>query len=200
MPSQSDSRLELCGAHLLAQLLDHVKEVFKLPLDRVYAWTDSTIIVINWLVGDHRRFKTYVGNRVSQIVDLIALECWHHVSGVESPADCASRGLLPSELLGHKLWWNGPDWLCLGASEWPGQSGTVPLNSPSEEEAEICCHATAVLAKEPGHLFSRSQLQLNLHEESHCLGTAIYPQILSCMEEEPGTNPISIDCSGSPHG
>ena len=140
-------RLELCGAHLLAQLLHHVKEVFRLPLHNVYAWTDSTI-VINWLIGDPRRFKTYVGNRVSQIVDLIAPDRWKHVNGIQNPADCASRGLFPSELLNHKLWWNGPDWLYLDSSEWPGQSDNLPPNNSSDEETEICCH-TMVLTKQP---------------------------------------------------
>ena len=81
-------QLELCGAHLLAQLLHHCKEVFHLPPDEVFAWSDSTI-VLNWLVGS-RRFKTYVGNRVSRIVELIAPEHWNHVEGTQNPADCAS--------------------------------------------------------------------------------------------------------------
>lgn len=38
-------RLELCGAHLLAQVLHHAREVFHLPLDSVYAWTGSTIVL-----------------------------------------------------------------------------------------------------------------------------------------------------------
>ena len=67
--------LELCGAYLLAQLLHHVKKVFDLSISNVYAWTDSTI-VLSWLVGNHRRFKTYVGNRVSYIMDLIPLDRW----------------------------------------------------------------------------------------------------------------------------
>ena len=50
-------RLELCGA----QLLSHVKRILNLPIEQVTAWTDSTI-VINWLDGSPRRFKTYVGN------------------------------------------------------------------------------------------------------------------------------------------
>ena len=91
--------LELCGADLLAQLLCHVKRVFNLPLNCVYAWTDSTI-VLSWLVGNPRRFNTYVGNRVSRIMELIAPDRWNHVDGIENPADCASRGLFPSELLG----------------------------------------------------------------------------------------------------
>ena len=92
-------RLELCGAHLLAQLLHHVQRVFNLPLNCVHAWTDSTI-VLSWLVGSPRRFKTFVGNRISHIVELISPDRWRYVNGTDDPADCVSRGLLPSELLG----------------------------------------------------------------------------------------------------
>lgn len=76
-------RLELCGAQLLAQLLHHVRLVLDIPLDRSYAWTDSTI-VLHWLVGSPKRFKTYVGNRVSNIVELVLGP--DHVSGVDNPA------------------------------------------------------------------------------------------------------------------
>ena len=134
-------RLELCGAHLLAQSLHHVQQVFELPLSSVYAWTDSTI-VLNWLVGNPRRFKTYVGNRVSYIVDLIGPERWNHVNGLENPADCASRGLFPSELLEHSLWWNGPPWLKLPPTSWPRQM-SLPPNETLEEEREITLHAVS---------------------------------------------------------
>ena len=83
-------RLELCGAHLLAKLLSHVRDTLK----DVMAWTDSTI-VINWLDGNPRRFKTYVGNRISFIITRIPPRNWHHVRGEQHPADCASRGLYP---------------------------------------------------------------------------------------------------------
>ena len=55
--------LELCGAHLLTQLLHHVKKAYKMPLSNVFAWIDSTIIVLNWLTATSRRFKTYVAVR-----------------------------------------------------------------------------------------------------------------------------------------
>ena len=60
-PMLTIPRLELCGTYLLAQLLFHVHDVFHIPLNSVYAWTDSTI-VLNWLCGNPRRFKTFVGN------------------------------------------------------------------------------------------------------------------------------------------
>ena len=98
-------RLELCGANLLAQLLHHTRQALSIPTEYVFAWTDSAI-VLNWLVGNPRRFKTFVGNRVSRIMQLIPPDRWNHVRSPENPADCASRGLLPSELVNHDLWRN----------------------------------------------------------------------------------------------
>ena len=119
-------RLELCGAYLLADLLSHVKEVFHIPMCDTYAWTDSTI-VIDWLNGNPRRFKTFVGNRVSHILDHIPPDRWNHINGGDNPADCASRGLFPSELVSHDLWWTGPCWLQKDMSEWPKLSVTPPV-------------------------------------------------------------------------
>ena len=118
-------RLELSGAHLMAQMLHHVKEALGVPLKSVHAWTDSTI-VLNWLSGNSRRFKTYVGNSVSHIVDLIPPDRWNHVNGSSNPADCASRGVLPSQLIDHSLWWTGPDWLCQDPRYWPQQYHLEP--------------------------------------------------------------------------
>lgn len=129
-------RLELCGAEVLSRLLRHAKEVLHIPMSDVYAWTDS-MIVLSWLTGNPRRFKTYVGNRVSSVVDQIPPDRWNHVVGSENPADCASRGLLPSELLNHGLWWNGPPWLVLAPSCWPKQP-SIPVEQQSEEVREIC--------------------------------------------------------------
>lgn len=38
-------RLELCGALILARMLHYLKSLFKLPLGKVHAWTDSTIVL-----------------------------------------------------------------------------------------------------------------------------------------------------------
>ena len=128
-------RLELCGAHLLAQLLHHCKEVFGIPSVDTFAWTDSTI-VLNWLVGNPRRFKAYVGNRVSHIVGLIPPERWAHVDGKENPADCASRGLFPSELVESTTC---PNWLKHSIHKWPKQP-MLTANPASVEGVEICLH------------------------------------------------------------
>ena len=70
-------------------------------------------IVLSWLIGNPRRFKIYVSNRVSSIVEHIPPDDWNHVNDVENPADHVSRGLFPSQLLNCRVWWEGPPWLKL---------------------------------------------------------------------------------------
>ncbi len=62
-------RLELCGALIMARLLKHTSAVLNVPMGNVFAWTDSRV-VLGWLRGDPRRFKVFVGNRVSEILEL----------------------------------------------------------------------------------------------------------------------------------
>ena len=89
-----------------------------MPLSEVYTWTNSTI-VLNWLTGNPRRFKTYVRNCVSEIVDRVPPDRWSHVVSADNPADCASCGILQSQLIEYELWWTGPAWLLLEPSQWP---------------------------------------------------------------------------------
>ena len=67
----SIQKLKLCGAFLLTKLLSHVGNALQISIENVTAWTDSTII-LNWLDGNPRRFKTYVDNRVSFIISHIS--------------------------------------------------------------------------------------------------------------------------------
>ena len=138
-------RLELCGAHLLSDVLSHVKNIFQVPMCDTYAWTDSTI-AIDWLNGNPRRLKTFVGNRVSHIINLIPPDRWNHVSGGDNPADCASRGLFPLALINHDMWWDGPPWLSKDPSEWPKSHVTTPINT---EELRGVSLATNVRSPEP---------------------------------------------------
>ena len=41
-----------------------------IDLNHGFAWSDSTI-VLHWLDGSSKRFKTFVGNRVSAILELL---------------------------------------------------------------------------------------------------------------------------------
>jgi len=53
------------------------------------------------------------------IHELSSPAIWRHVPTKENPVDCASRGLFPSDLLNHSLWWTGPSFLLRPPDEWP---------------------------------------------------------------------------------
>lgn len=104
-------RLELCGATLLTKLLKEVATMLHVEPSNIHAWTDSTI-VLAWLRGHPSRWKTFVANRVSDILTTLESNQWSHVKSGENPADIASRGMTPSDLQNNILWMNGPSWLC----------------------------------------------------------------------------------------
>ena len=136
-------RLELCGALVVARLLKYVSVVLSIPTGNVFAWTDSRV-VLGWLRGDPRRFKVFVGNRVTEILDLVSPNAWRHVASKDNPADCASRGMYPSQLASHKMWWHGPVWLGLPETHWPALD-QCPALDPGDEvvEKQIVLHTDA---------------------------------------------------------
>ncbi|GFX01249.1 integrase catalytic domain-containing protein [Trichonephila clavipes] len=83
-------RLELCGAHLLSKLFKSVLRTLKHYTFDVFAWTDSKI-VLSWLSSHPRKWKTFVANRTSEIMDVLPTKHWRHVPSKENPADIASR-------------------------------------------------------------------------------------------------------------
>ena len=112
-----------------------------MPLSNVFACTDSTI-VLHPLTESPRRFKNYVGNRISSIIDRIPPNRWNHVVGTEIPADCASRVMFLLKLFEHELWWKGPFWLTLTPAHWPDQQRDSAIELVSEKEREICIGTT----------------------------------------------------------
>jgi len=96
-------RLELCAATLLTNLAVHTRSLLRLSTVSVFLWSDSKVALF-WIQGHASRWKTYVANRVSHIQLQLPDAHWRHVPGRENPADCASRGIQPGELISHPLW------------------------------------------------------------------------------------------------
>jgi hypothetical protein len=81
-------------------------------------------------------------------MEVMSPDCWNHVISSENPADCASRGTFPSEILEHHLWWNGPTctWLKLPRANWPKQF----VASPDPIPKEMCTvSSTPVVTTDP---------------------------------------------------
>ncbi|XP_064072091.1 uncharacterized protein LOC135193463 [Vanessa tameamea] len=103
-------RLELCGAVLLTRLIIEVARVMKIEKHNLHAWTDSTI-VLAWLNSHPSRWNVFVANRVSEILSSLDPQTWCHVTSKENPADYASRGIKPSDLVNNELWFHGPKFI-----------------------------------------------------------------------------------------
>lgn len=137
-------RLELCGAVLLTKLLIKVAGIFEASPDALYAWSDSNV-VLSWLSDVPRNWNCFVGNRTSFIIDQIPSSHWQHVPTKVNPADCASRGLSPSELLNHKIWWNGPEFLQKSTSYWPNYENTPVETTTIERRKTVLTSTNAVI-------------------------------------------------------
>ncbi len=103
---------------MLSKILITVSNALSISLTDIYAWSDSTIVLC-WLSTPPAKLKSYVCNRVMDTVSRIPSTHWRHVPTDCNPADVASRGASPSELISHDLWWKGPPWLLESPSLWP---------------------------------------------------------------------------------
>jgi len=68
-------RLELGGALILTQLSIKVSEALEMDVKKFYLWTDS-MVVLGWLNSQTFRLKTFVANRVEEILETTQPEQW----------------------------------------------------------------------------------------------------------------------------
>lgn len=126
------ARLELCAILVLAQLIKNVMVAcqHRIVFRNIFAFSDSTVALC-WVHSSPHRWNTFVANRVSKIQSDLSPQNLYHVSGIDNPADCLSRGLTPSQIVNHPLWFSGPPWAHLDVSQWP----VVPFSPSSVSEA-----------------------------------------------------------------
>ncbi|GFY09223.1 integrase catalytic domain-containing protein [Trichonephila clavipes] len=87
-----------------------LQDLWKAGLD----WDDEISDILNrW-----NRFQAEISclkqikvPRVGKIHSLTSKESWHHIPGKLNPADWATRGLYPKQLLENSEWVPGPKWL-----------------------------------------------------------------------------------------
>ncbi|XP_041976170.1 uncharacterized protein LOC121730976 [Aricia agestis] len=113
-------RLELCGALIGAKLYCKIKKSLCLNFNKVYFWTDSTI-VLGWLRMSPHLLKTFVQNRVVEINELTGDTIWRHVKGTENSADIITRGSTLDTLKydNNNNWWCGSTFLREPVAKWP---------------------------------------------------------------------------------
>lgn len=122
----STAKLELCGCVLLSNLITKIKTSFHINTIDMHMYSDSTI-ALAWITSHPNHWNTFVANRVTDIQQLTDVKSWHFVNTEQNPADCASRGVLPSNLKDHQLWWNGPSFLSKRENNWNNETFETDL-------------------------------------------------------------------------
>ena len=127
-------RMELCAALLGSKLVETTLAAIsdkRFIIPTVFAWTDSQVKIAS-LREFHRKWKTFVANRVAKIQEILPAEKWKFVPTKDNPADCASRGIPSSALAYHELRWNGPTWLSQSSDNWP-RAELMPAETTQQE-------------------------------------------------------------------
>lgn len=143
LSSVSIPRLELSAAVLLTKAVNYVQKNLSLTDAPLFLWSDSTV-TLAWLSAPPLRWKPYVANRVSYIQGTLSDAVWRHVPGTENPADSASRGISPNQLLTLSLWWQGPRWLREKESDWPDTLADSQCHTDEEKRRTIHSGATII--------------------------------------------------------
>ncbi|XP_063984105.1 uncharacterized protein LOC135166075 [Diachasmimorpha longicaudata] len=150
-------RLELTAAVILTNLVIYIRKMLEKENLQLFLWSDSTV-ALTWINGHPSRWKDFVQNRVIKIQNSLPAAEWKHIRGVENPADCASRGLSPDQLVNHQLWWNGPSWLKSSMENWPSSSSSTSIESTAEaalEERPVSAHPVALNLERPQDFLER---------------------------------------------
>lgn len=146
-------RLELLAAVMLSDLMKLIFDNLskKINFSKVVAWSDSKI-ALTWIRSPPYRWKTFISNRVARVQENFPPSIWRFVGTHDNPADCASRGLLPSELINHELWWKGPSFLSQLESSWPAEylENNFDVSSSSEIISEERHISLAAFTEENG--------------------------------------------------
>lgn len=117
-------RLELTAALLSIRISASLREELEYDQITEAFYTDSQV-VLSYIKNEARRFHVFVANRVQQIRDNSTPDQWKYIQSNENPADEASRGLSPQDLVDSR-WLNGPPFLW--QRELPNRNDDVSLD------------------------------------------------------------------------
>ena len=126
----------------------------ELPIQNIaeFYWTDSQV-VLSYLKNDHKRFHTFVANRVKLICDHTYVEQWRYVPSECNPADYASRGLTGKQFLEAKGWINGPKFLWDGEKKFPNLVISTQLTE-NDKELKRSISVKAIAVNEENHVLT----------------------------------------------
>jgi hypothetical protein len=128
-------RVELLAMTVAARLGKYAKEALesKITLTTWKFLTDSSINFFR-LFKPINLYRTWISNRLKEILTISQPSDWLHVRSDLNPSDIGSRPSDVDSFLTNPLWLQGPDFLRLPMSEWKNNSS---INSQTQPEVSF---------------------------------------------------------------
>lgn len=124
-------RLELQAAVLGVRLHNTVKKSHNFKITKSMFWSDSKT-VLHWINDDSRKYKTFVANRIGEILDSTSPNQWNWISSSQNVADDATRDKHPFVFECNRRRITGPDWLKMNEADWPHQPSVLEVTDELE--------------------------------------------------------------------
>ena len=124
-------RMELCGPVIAVRLRQTIEEEMKWKFSQIIHITDSTI-VFGQIHSESHQFKTFEGNRISEIQTKSNHKEWYWAPSEANPADLTTRVTDPGELGEGSVWQNGYDYLKKKVAEWPISQKVTTKDLPNK--------------------------------------------------------------------
>ena len=185
-------RLELQAAVLSSRLQSKLIKEFDIGINSIVYWTDS-MLALQYIHNEKRRFKTFVANRVSEIRGNTSLSEWNFVEGNDNPADDSTRSKTLEQFLKSKRWFNGPDFLYDDKSTWNDKTEVKELEHCDEFRKDITVATVKVLEDFPIIITKYSSLSRLLRVTATCLRFAKNCQNKVSPRSQASTHLLSKD-------
>ncbi|XP_075150547.1 uncharacterized protein LOC142224652 [Haematobia irritans] len=143
-------KLELQGAVYAARLKKTIAECHEIEFDKCFLWTDSRT-VLSWIRSDQMKYKQYVENRVSEILEYSYESQWRWCPTSKNPADKATRAHFPFKYDPEDEWKNGPEFLIQSEFDWPNECNILGISYRCKEELKQK-HMTCAAIESPSIL------------------------------------------------
>ena len=131
-------RLELNAVVMAVRMYRVLVHELDLPIHKSYLWTDL-MLVLQYIRNCTKRFKKFVANRVTEILEVTLKEQWGFVPGEQNTADLITSSVSdPEKLMAKdkfgKCWIRGPPFLINENCKLPCQPN---LDTVDEDDPEI---------------------------------------------------------------
>ncbi|XP_055632412.1 uncharacterized protein LOC129772908 [Toxorhynchites rutilus septentrionalis] len=134
-------RLELQAAVLGTKLAATVMKNLTFELLKRTFWTDSRNVLC-WLRADGKRYSSFVGSRISAILETTEQREWRWVPTQLNVADDGTRWRSRPNLSSNSRWYKGPEFLIQDEGTWPILA-QEPISTEEEMRHRVFFHCKA---------------------------------------------------------